>query len=369
MTPVGLARMLSAVRVALARTWLSLRLQLHARLLRWLRGPSGAADRGRLIDMVLIGPPRSAPSWILGAFCKEIASRLPHRRTRITSAAERLPPAGCYFFSHYMFFAQSLLMCQRRPQGSAVLLFATHLEAEKHGLTDRQVARLLTLADGVLCMNSALISRLHQLGVPRGKLHLTIGAADSQLFLPHARQRDGLVGFSAAYYARKAPSLLLALVERMPHRRFVLLGKGWRDFEHFPALCAAPNFEYVETDYAHYPAWYGRMSVYVSLSLLEGGPIPLIEAMMCNVVPVASRTGFAPDIVQHGVNGFLFDVAAGVNEISRLVDQAFELEGDVAASAARFNWDAFAGQVDELMSSTVPPANAPMGKATPAQSQ
>jgi glycosyltransferase involved in cell wall biosynthesis len=368
MTSAELASPQTTVRVALARAWLSLRLQVHGRVLHWLTGPMlGSRGREPLVDMVLIGPPKSAPSWILGAFCKEIAGRLPHRRMRVIASAEPLPPAACYFFSHYMYFAQSLLMGQRRPQDSAVLLFATHLEADKHGLSDRQVARLLTLADGVLCMNSALMSHLHRLGVPRGKLHLTIGAADAQLFLPHARQHDGLVGFSAAYYARKAPSLLLALVQRMPHRRFVLLGKGWREFEHFSALHSAPNFEYVETDYAHYPAWYGRMSVFVSLSHLEGGPIPLIEAMMCNVVPVASRTGFAPDIIQHGINGFLFDVAASVNDIGKFVDQAFELEGNVAASVARFDWNAFAGQVEGLMSTAIPPTNVAMGKAPPAK--
>ena len=37
--------------------------------------------------------------------------------------------------------------------------------------------------------------------------------------------------------------------------------------------------------------------------------------MMSNCVPVASKTGFCPDIINHGQNGFLFDINAGYKEV------------------------------------------------------
>ena len=54
-----------------------------------------------------------------------------------------------------------------------------------------------------------------------------------------------------------------------------------------------------------YPDLYSKMDVFVSPSILEGGPVPILESMMSNCVPVASKTGFCPDIINHGQNGFL----------------------------------------------------------------
>jgi glycosyltransferase involved in cell wall biosynthesis len=80
--------------------------------------------------------------------------------------------------------------------------------------------------------------------------------------------------------------------------------------------------------------------------VLEGGPIPLLETMMCNAVPVASRTGFAPDLIRHGENGFLFDVEAGASTIAPLIDSAFALDDtDVRATVLDYSWDRFAQRI------------------------
>ncbi|HWI20083.1 MAG TPA: glycosyltransferase, partial [Vicinamibacterales bacterium] len=92
-----------------------------------------------------------------------------------------------------------------------------------------------------------------------------------------------------------------------------------------------------------------EMDVFVSLAQLEGGPIPLIETMMCNVVPVASRTGFAPDLITHGDNGFLFDVDAPASTIAELVQAALAHDVDIRASVAHLTWERFAGRVQRWM--------------------
>ena len=40
-------------------------------------------------------------------------------------------------------------------------------------------------------------------------------------------------------------------------------------------------------------------------SVLEGGPVLILESMMSNCVPVASKTGFCPILLIHFQNGFL----------------------------------------------------------------
>ena len=39
------------------------------------------------------------------------------------------------------------------------------------------------------------------------------------------------------------------------------------------------------------------MKVFCSLSLHEGGPMPLLESMSCGVMPVVTNTGFAYDVL------------------------------------------------------------------------
>ena len=84
------------------------------------------------------------------------------------------------------------------------------------------------------------------------------------------------------------------------------------------------------------------------MSSLEGGPIPLIEAMMGNAVAVASRTGFAPDLIRHGENGFIFDLDASPAAIAEMIEAAFLLEADVRAGVEQYDWDHFSAAVVKL---------------------
>jgi glycosyltransferase involved in cell wall biosynthesis len=97
--------------------------------------------------------------------------------------------------------------------------------------------------------------------------------------------------------------------------------------------------------YDEYPRYYAAMDVFVSPSRVEGGPIPLLEAMMANVVPVCSRTGFGPDLIEHGRNGFLFQVDAPVEEVAALVEQAYALDADVRATVEDRTWERFSREI------------------------
>jgi len=304
------------------------------------------------VDVVFITPPASAHGWILRAFCEEIGGRLRGAQVTYCRFGDPLPPARRYFFSHYMFFVGSQALSSPVWQGRS-FVFATHLEPEKHRIDPRRLSRTLNRAEAVICMNAALRKELHSLGVEMRRLHVLHGAADPRLFIPHKRTADGLVGFCSAFYERKAPDRVLEIVCGMPHRRFVLVGKGWANYSRIDELTSLPNFEYVEVPYDAYPDLYRRMSVFVSVSMLEGGPIPLIEAMMSNVVPVSSRTGFAPDLIEHGRNGLLFDVGAPTLHICQLIDQAYDLDGDIHPSVHQCSWDAFAAEIFRQMELTV----------------
>ena len=91
------------------------------------------------------------------------------------------------------------------------------------------------------------------------------------------------------------------------------------------------------------------MDVFLSTSLNEGGPLPLLEAMLSNCVPVASRTGFAPDIITHGQNGFVFDTDAPVADVCSLIEDALRLRADVRATVEHLTWKRFTNELSSYL--------------------
>jgi glycosyltransferase involved in cell wall biosynthesis len=184
-------------------------------------------------------------------------------------------------------------------------------------------------------------------GLAEDKTRVILGGADPDLFISHERG-NGVVGLSSAFYERKNPDIILDVVKLMRHREFVLIGRNWNQYANFEELRAQANFTYTSAPYRDYPEIYSSFDVFLSMSTLEGGPIPLVEAMMSNAVPVASRTGFAPDLIRHGRNGYIFDLDATPEEIAKLIESAFNLPGDVRTTVAQYNWNNFSAEIMKL---------------------
>ncbi|WNZ43985.1 glycosyltransferase [Leptolyngbya boryana CZ1] len=282
--------------------------------------------------------------WILEAISREIAAYFPGK-CHFYYSLENLPPAKAYFFAHYSLFPDALA---KNPylRIAKSLIWYTH--PKEISVSNEALMAALNQATRVICTCSEFERLLISQGLNSQKVTYILGGADPILFQPHLRS-TGAVGFCSAYYPRKSPDKILQIIKSMPHRQFLLIGRNWHEYEHFTELSQLPNLSYVEIAYAEYPKYYAQMDVFVSVAQLEGGPIPLIEAMMCNVVPVASRTGFAPDIIRPGENGFLFDVEAPVAEICQLIEQAFLIKTDVRATVENLSWKNFSLAVQSLL--------------------
>jgi glycosyltransferase involved in cell wall biosynthesis len=53
--------------------------------------------------------------------------------------------------------------------------------------------------------------------------------------------------------------------------------------------------------------WYNTGTIYVVPSSCEGTPCPLLESSACGCIPVSTRVGNAPELITHGINGYLCD--------------------------------------------------------------
>ncbi len=280
--------------------------------------------------------PDKSKGWILEAACREIAQRLevPYA---FCGDHKLLPWANAYFFSHYHFYLSALRVNPWLVDRHCVVWFTHPKESDIGGEATVQALRNAT----VVTMCSKWRDFLLSLGLDAAQVKTVIGAADPDFFQPHQRGR-GKVGFCSAYYERKDPDRIFNIVQGLSQFDFVLLGRNWEQYPRFPELLRMKNFEYREANYAEYPAFYDELDVFISPSRLEGGPIPLLESMMSNVVPVASDTGFAPDVIQHGTNGFLYSTEeTDIDVIGQLVHQAMQSEANVRETVLQYSWDAY----------------------------
>ena len=301
-------------------------------------------------DIVFVLPPKGADGWILAGICKEIASRLPgDLQFCMVNFGEKLPIAKWYFFSHYIFYIRSKEKIIKGLQFKGSCIFFTHLEAEKHGITDNSVFTELEDAEHVICMNSESYQLLMQRLKNRFRIKLVIGAADHNHFKPCRYKPNNFIGFSANYYERKNPTLMLELIKAMPAKKFLLIGNHWENCRIFDQFLSLSNFEYASPTYHEYPNYYNMMRVLISTSVLEGGPIPLIEALMTNIPVIATRTGFAEDIITHGRNGYIFDVKSPVETVASYVEKLGNLEEDTRSRALQYSWDNFSNSIIKIL--------------------
>ena len=119
-----------------------------------------------------------------------------------------------------------------------------------------------------------------------------------------------------SYQERKNYSKIIEVINSLTKLGLpcLILGPGWQD-----ASDISPKVLLIEAKYDNYEYIYNQIKVYVSLSLNEGGPLPLLESMMCGCTPVATTVGYAPELMLpfHG-NGLLTPMATS-NEITNKI--------------------------------------------------
>jgi N-acetyl-alpha-D-glucosaminyl L-malate synthase BshA len=68
----------------------------------------------------------------------------------------------------------------------------------------------------------------------------------------------------------------------------------------------------------------GICDVLLMPSELESFGLAALEGMACEVVPIATRTGGVPEVIEHGVSGYLADVG----DVDTMARYAIELLND-----------------------------------------
>jgi glycosyltransferase involved in cell wall biosynthesis len=115
------------------------------------------------------------------------------------------------------------------------------------------------------------------------------------------------------------------------------------------------------SNYSRYPTLvrareiYSRSLVWVVASRSEGFSIPVLEAMACGCVVVATDCGGPKDVIEDGVNGFLVpvgDVKAIVSRVHLLLDDAamrHQMRLRAQETVKHFTWDKCVNELEQAL--------------------
>ena len=129
----------------------------------------------------------------------------------------------------------------------------------------------------------------------------------------------------------------------------LILGPGWSKL--FPK--SHPLITLIATKYRNYPLVYNLMKIFVSLSIHEGGPLPVLESMCCGAYPIITNTGFAFDVLKGCDFGDLIDPFYPSDKITRLIsDRYHTLDTDIPSIREHASQFSFANLAEKIISIT-----------------
>ena len=86
--------------------------------------------------------------------------------------------------------------------------------------------------------------------------------------------------------------------------------------------------------------WYNNGTIYLCTSLAEGTPNPALEAASCGCTIVSTPVGNMPELIEHGVNGYIvkWDVDAFLEHALAAIEHQAILTQNMLKSIESWNW-------------------------------
>ncbi len=236
-----------------------------------------------------------------------------------------------------------------------------------HHVQDASNLNSVAEADAVMTGSTQWQGRLQEAGVDPEKLAVVPYGVDTTIFYPRSpgerrqlRQEQDIaddtfvVGFvgkrSSDAHGRKGTDVFLRGIGLLAQQGFpvhvVLIGPGWEQVAGELAAqgvgCTRKPFV---TDEREFAAAYALMDAYWCTATIEGGPVPVLEAMASGVCVLATAVGMVPDVMDSDAVGRILpfnDAEAFARETAHLQNDAVLRRAMGAAAAQRirehFDW-------------------------------
>ncbi len=289
-------------------------------------------------------------NWILGNWIKEIKNRSSETSrihwTISVYAGKHfweslvkwpLPKCDAYFFSYPAIFESYQKTNPKKYSGKSIVNYTHNME--ELGTLQHQ-AEILNKAFSVHFNCSKNAKELISAGLQPEKVRILYGAVDKDCKLMNSVPReDKTILLASRFGERKGVEILPEIVKLLPDWKFIILGRGWENFLKESGLSENQNVEYEYFDRYSRNIAMSRATIFLSLSKVEGGPIPLIESMSLGVKPIATDTGFAPDLIKDGINGIILPNPPTPDQVvSAILNSEFLNEAPQKAVEG-LNWD------------------------------
>ena len=128
----------------------------------------------------------------------------------------------------------------------------------------------------------------------------------------------------------------------------LIIGPGWNKL----FTRRHPLITLVDAKYHKYPYLYNIMKIFVSLSVHEGGPLPILESMCCGVYPIVTNTGFAFDILRDRNDGVIVNAFRPASYYVDVIKSHYYSEHWDASAlrqrASEFSFLGLAGMISDI---------------------
>jgi len=196
----------------------------------------------------------------------------------------------------------------------------------------------------VLVMNGFDARLLANLGVSEDKIRITYGAIDRNLFFPsesYLPNRRVLITGDAK--GRKNPEKIVKVINENPDIYFDICGRYWED-QLLRTKILGDNYTIHEFSIEQTAQLMRSSSAFLTLSTMEGGPFPVLEALCSGTPVVSTPVGWVPEIINVR-NGVLVSQDCSIAEVSVALKKCFKLKEELwwkDLLRGKFTWEELA---------------------------
>ena len=281
--------------------------------------------------------------WVIGNFARQITINNPEVQATVCSQFALRKTLKHFGKLSLPFHLIHFLCNQSLQQASDQLPTITTL----HHMNEKTDIHKFFASDAVMTVSRQWQDFLIEKGIPKEDTFLIPFGIDSTIFhQPKEGERINIrkalklptkafvVGFSGKSTSnldgRKGLDFFIQSIRKFhsqhPNVATLLIGPGWHHFaKKLRKLGITCIHQAYETDYHKIAKLYHALDIFWVTSRIEGGPVPLLEAMASGLPCISTPVGVALDLIEHKKNGFI----APYNNVEEFLELSMQLHNDL----------------------------------------